>query len=84
VDLTVRDPRRLASALLPLVIPLFVISFRRADDLAVAMTSRCYRGDVGRTRYRELRATSRDLAAAIIVVLVMGAALTSGRLWGVS
>jgi energy-coupling factor transport system permease protein len=82
VDLSGRDPRRLAAALLPLVIPLFVISFRRADDLAVAMTSRCYRGDVGRTRYRELRATWADLIAGVVVAAVLTAALTAGRLWG--
>ena len=55
VEFKVRDPRRFAQALLPLAVPLFVLSFRRADDLAVAMTSRCYRGGEGRTRYRELR-----------------------------
>jgi energy-coupling factor transport system permease protein len=84
VDLSGRDPRRLVSALLPLVIPLFVISFRRADDLAVAMTSRCYRGDVGRTRYRELRTTWADLGATVAALLVFAAALTAGRLWGPS
>jgi len=82
VDLTARDPRLLVSALLPLVVPLFVISFRRADDLAVAMTSRCYRGDVGRSRYRELRAGRVDLAAGALVVVLLTAAVTAGRVWG--
>ena len=84
IDLSGRDPRRLAAALLPLVIPLFVISFRRADDLAVAMTSRCYRGDVGRTRYRELRLTRGDVVAAALVTVGLVAALTAGRAWGLS
>jgi len=83
VDLSGRDPRRALPALLPLVIPLFVISFRRADDLAVAMTSRCYRGDVGRTRYRELKAGWRDAAAAVVSIALLGLAVTAGRAWGV-
>lgn len=83
VNLTARDPRRLVSALLPLVVPLFVISFRRADDLAVAMTSRCYRGDVGRSRYRELRAGRLDLVAALLAAALFAAAVTAGRVWGV-
>lgn len=82
VDLSGRDPRRLLSALLPLVIPLFVISFRRADDLAVAMTSRCYRGDVGRTRYRELRAGWGDVAAGVLAFGLLAVAVTVGRVWG--
>ena len=82
VDLSGRDPRRLMSALLPLVIPLFVISFRRADDLAVAMTSRCYRGDVGRTRYRELSAGWSDLVAGVLSASVLAVAITAGRAWG--
>lgn len=83
VEFTARDPRRLVSALLPLVVPLFVISFRRADDLAVAMTSRCYRGDVGRSHYRELRAGRVDLAAAVLAAILLAAAVTAGRVWGV-
>lgn len=81
VELTARDPRRLVAALLPLVVPLFVISFRRADDLAVAMTSRCYRGDIGRSRYRELRAGRVDAAATAAAAALLAAALTAGRLW---
>lgn len=43
-----------AKSMIPLLIPLFVSAFRTADNLAVAMEARCYRGDVGRTRYRQL------------------------------
>lgn len=82
VEFTARDPRRLAEALLPLAVPLFVLSFRRADDLAIAMASRCYRGGEGRTRYREMRFTPGDLLAALALGLWLSAALSAGRLWG--
>jgi energy-coupling factor transport system permease protein len=59
-----------ARSLIPLLVPLFVSAFRRADDLAMAMEARCYRGGEGRTRMRELRITGRDyLAFALIIVL---------------
>ncbi|HEY8487062.1 MAG TPA: energy-coupling factor transporter transmembrane protein EcfT, partial [Limnochordales bacterium] len=48
-------PLRRATALLPLLVPLFVSALRRADELAVAMEARCYRGGQGRTRLRQLR-----------------------------
>jgi energy-coupling factor transport system permease protein len=83
-DLRVRDPSRLGQALMPLVVPLFVLSFRQAEDLAVAMTSRCYRGGKGRTRYREMSLGLVDLAGSVIVAGVLVAAVTLGRLWGVS
>lgn len=82
VDFTVRDPRTLSRALLPLVVPLFVLSFRRADDLAIAMTSRCYRGGEGRTRYREMRFGSRDLVAGLVAGPWLIAAVAAGRWWG--
>ena len=53
-----------AKALLPLLVPLFVSAFRRADELAMAMEARCYRGGKGRTKMRPLRYAKRDLAAA--------------------
>lgn len=80
-DLSVRDPRRLAQALLPLAVPLFVLTFRHADDLAQAMTSRCYRGGEGRTRYRELRFAAGDVAGAVLVAVWLGLALVVGRGW---
>lgn len=65
-----------ARALIPVLVPLFVSSFRRADELAVAMESRCYHGGEGRTRLHELVYTAKDfvaiaLAAALLAVLVM-------------
>lgn len=62
-----------AKALLPLLIPLFVSAFRRADELATAMECRCYNGGQGRTRMKTLRMARRDLIA-----FLLGAALTAG------
>ena len=60
---------RRAKAMIPVLIPLFVSSFRRADDLADAMDSRCYRGAKGRTRMKKLRFSFADFVAFFIVAL---------------
>ena len=52
-----------ARALVPLLVPLFISAFRRADELAIAMECRCYHGGEGRTRLRQLRFRSADLAS---------------------
>ena len=52
--------------LIPLLIPLFVSALRRADDLALAMETRCYRGGQGRTRLRQLRYGFRDAVAMLV------------------
>lgn len=52
-------------AIIPLLIPLFVSAFKRADDLAVAMEVRGYKGDVGRTKYRKLKWQLKDTIALI-------------------
>ena len=52
-----------AKALLPILVPLFVSAFRRADELATAMECRCYQGDVGRTKMKLLRFSRLDLYA---------------------
>ena len=49
-----------ARALVPILVPLFISAFRRAEDLATAMESRCYHGGAGRTRLRVLRLTPMD------------------------
>jgi energy-coupling factor transport system permease protein len=49
-----------AKSFIPVLIPLFVSAFKRADDLATAMESRCYRGDMGRTRMKQLAFTKVD------------------------
>ena len=61
-----------AKALLPILVPLFVSAFRRADELAIAMESRCYHGGEGRTRMKQLRFCTRD-----IIALILGIAFTA-------
>ena len=58
-----------AKSLIPLLVPLFLSSFRRADDLAMAMEARCYRGGDERTRMKQLVMTSRDYFAFVIIIL---------------
>ena len=58
-----------AKALIPILIPLFISAFRRAGELATAMTCRCYRGGEGRTRLKVLKTTYRDYIALLAVVL---------------
>lgn len=58
-----------AKALIPILIPLFVSAFRRADDLALAMECRCYRGGEGRTRMKILKLGLPDLFAALFVII---------------
>ena len=56
---------------IPIIIPLIISAFRRAEDLAVAMESRCYRGGEGRTRFRVLKFTPLDLAPALSVIALI-------------
>ncbi len=58
---------RRAKALIPILIPLFISAFRRADDLATAMECRCYRGGDGRTRMTKLKLALRDFGAIILM-----------------
>ena len=64
-----------AKALLPILVPLFVSAFRRADELAVAMESRCYHGGEGRTRMKQLRWHRRDTIALAVMLLVLAAVI---------
>ena len=64
-----------ARALIPILIPLFVSAFRRADELAVAMECRLYRGDVGRTRMRELKITRSDVGTTLVCLAFFAGAL---------
>lgn len=64
-----------AKAMIPVLIPLFVSSFRRADELADAMDSRCYRGAKGRTRMKKLRFHVRDLFAVLFLAVFFFAIL---------
>lgn len=62
-----------AKALVPILVPLFISAFRRADELAVAMECRCYHGGEGRSKLNPLRYAARDYVA-----LFLGAAVTAG------
>ena len=64
-----------AKAMIPVLIPLFVSSFRRAEDLAYAMDSRCYRGAKGRTRMKKLKVHFRDFAALFVMCVFFFAVL---------
>lgn len=65
-----------AKSLIPLLVPLFVSSFRRADELAMAMESRAYRGGAGRTRMKQLKFSSNDLLSfGLFSILFVGVLL---------
>ncbi len=64
-----------AKAMVPLLVPLFISAFRRADDLATAMEARCYRGGEGRTKMHVLKYSQRDaigFGAVIAVTAILG------------
>ncbi|MCI9022957.1 MAG: energy-coupling factor transporter transmembrane protein EcfT [Dorea sp.] len=67
-----------AKSMIPILVPLFVSAFRRANDLAMAMEARCYRGGEGRTKMKPLRYKGRDrmayltMAAYVVLVVVIG------------
>lgn len=66
-----------AKSLIPILVPLFISSFRRADELAMAMESRCYKGGSGRTRMKKLKFTYNDIVGTIIFsILFIGSILT--------
>ena len=69
-----------AKALVPILVPLFISAFRRADELATAMECRCYHGGEGRTRLHVLKYETRDYVALILGAAVMIAVLVLGRL----
>ena len=69
-----------AKALVPILIPLFVSSFNRADELATAMECRCYRGDVGRTRYVRLSLRAFDVFSLFFMV-GFGAAIVLANIY---
>jgi len=67
------NPIRRARSLIPLLVPLFVAAFERADHLALAMESRCYQPGAERTHYHQLTLATRDLVAATLVLLTIAA-----------
>jgi energy-coupling factor transport system permease protein len=70
-DFSEGSPIRRVRAMLPVLVPLTIGAFRRADELAEAMESRGYRGGEGRTRYRELRLRARDALALTAAALIL-------------
>jgi energy-coupling factor transport system permease protein len=60
-----------AKALIPLLVPLFISAFRRADELAMAMEARCYKGGEGRTRMKVLKYTKLDAFGSVVVVMYL-------------
>ena len=68
-----------ARALVPVLVPLFISAFRRADELAVAMECRCYHGGEGRTKLHVLRYQARDYLVLLAYAAVLAAVLVLGR-----
>lgn len=64
-----------AKSFVPVLVPLFVSAFRRADELATAMEARCYRGGTGRTRMRQLKFTDADLKISLTTVVIFAGLL---------
>ena len=69
-----------ARGMVPLLVPLFISAFRRADELAMAMEARCYRGGEGRTRLKQLEMARRDYLALALMAAILAFAVGE-RLW---
>ena len=69
-----------AKAMVPILVPLFVSAFRRANDLAMAMEARCYRGGDGRTKMKPLVYTKKDFIAYVITIVYVVISVVIGRL----
>jgi energy-coupling factor transport system permease protein len=69
-----------AKSLIPMLVPLFVSSFRRADELAIAMEARCYRGDVNRTRMKVMRLVRGDYWAVACMIAFCTAVIVTNRM----
>lgn len=70
-DFTAGNIWQKAKSMVPLLVPLFISAFRRADDLATAMEARCYRGGEGRTKMHRLVYTGNDRIAFVAVLVVV-------------
>ncbi|MDE7418421.1 MAG: energy-coupling factor transporter transmembrane protein EcfT [Lachnospiraceae bacterium] len=69
-----------AKSLVPLLVPLFISAFRRANDLAMAMEARCYRGGDHRTKMKPLHYEKRDYIAYMIVIVYLVGGIAAGKL----
>ncbi|MBS4996264.1 MAG: energy-coupling factor transporter transmembrane protein EcfT [Roseburia sp.] len=72
-----------AKSMVPLLVPLFISAFRRANDLAMAMEARCYRGGDKRTKMKPLHYERRDYIAYAVVVCYLVAGVAAGRIVGI-
>lgn len=70
-----------AKALVPILIPLFVSAFRRAEELAMAMECRCYHGGDGRTRLKQLHIASRDFSALFVTLAFLAGVIVINKLF---
>ncbi|SKB78145.1 energy-coupling factor transport system permease protein [Lachnospiraceae bacterium] len=68
-----------AQSMVPILVPLFVSAFRRANDLAMAMEARCYRGGEGRTKMKPLKYEVRDKVAYAVLILYFALVIVAGR-----
>ena len=73
-----------AKAMIPILVPLFVSAFRRANDLAMAMEARCYRGGEGRTKMKPLVYRKNDYKAYAVLIVYLGIAIVAGNLGGLN
>ena len=74
-DFSTGGPIKRAKALIPILIPLFVSAFKRAEELATAMECRCYRGDDNRTKLAKLEYKGLDLLWFVLGLLFLGATI---------
>lgn len=68
-------------AMVPLLVPLFVSAFRRANDLAMAMEARCYQGGEGRTKMKPLKYHKADVFAYLVLLLYLAGVIVLGKVW---
>ncbi|PKM49224.1 MAG: transporter [Firmicutes bacterium HGW-Firmicutes-7] len=71
-----------AKSLIPLLVPLFISSFRRAEDLALAMEARCYKGGEGRTKMHQLNYILRDYMTFLISIAYVSMLIIIRLFWG--
>ena len=70
-----------AKAMIPVLVPLFVGAFRRADELALAMDARCYSSVAKRTKYKVMKLTLKDLVASLVCLSVFALVFLNKYLW---
>ncbi len=71
-----------AKSLVPLLVPLFISAFRRADELATAMEARCYRGDINRTKMKQMQLKKADKFSILCVIIFIGCIILINIIWG--